>query len=75
MENKIYNSFSTEISVSSWVYKLIIYIYTYLVIWRQLLHKNVLLGAGFEPARCMHTMWSCDQSTHQTPHTVFYISC
>ena len=55
MENKIYNSLSTEVFVSSCIYKLIIsiYIFSYL---EPALHKNVLFGAGFEPVHCKYAI-------------------
>ena len=62
MENKIYNSLYTEIFVSPCIYKLIIsiYIFSYL----EPAFKNVLFGAGFEPANCKHAIRSLNQSCH-----------
>ena len=64
MENKIYNSLSTQFFVSPCVYKLIIYIYIYLVVWSQPFRKKVLFEAGFEPAHCKHAIQSRNRSCH-----------
>ena len=49
MENKIYNSFSTGIFVSPCVYKLIIYIYIYLVFWSRPFTKMFCLELDSNP--------------------------
>ena len=51
MENKIYNSLSTEVFVSPCVYKLIIYIYIYiyLVIWSLPFTKKFCLELDSNP--------------------------
>ena len=63
MENKIYNSLSTEVFVLPCVYKLIIYIYIFSYP-KPALYKKVLLGAGFEPAHCKHAIRSFSRSRH-----------
>ena len=61
MENKIYNSLSTEVFVPPCVYKLIIYIYIFSYL-EPALHKKVWFGAGFEPAHCKHAIQSHNRS-------------
>ena len=55
MENKIYNSLSTEVFASPCVYKLIIYMYIFSYL-EAALQKKVLFEAGFEPAHCKHAI-------------------
>ena len=70
IENKIFNSLSTEIFVSPCIYKLIVYIYIYLVILRQLIIKNARFGMGLEPSPHMYACMRCgaltDRATHET---------
>ena len=59
MENKIYNSLSNEVFVSTCVYKLITYIYIYIFSYLEpAFRKKVLFVAGFEPAHCKHAIRS-----------------
>ena len=80
MENKIYNSLSTEIFVSPCDIYLEGYLFIslrylspkYMEGWLQIftylepaLHKKVLFGAGFEPAHCKHAIRSHNPSSHR----------
>ena len=74
MENKIYNSLSTEVIVSSCVYKLIIniYIFSYL---EPALYIKVLFGAGLESVHCRHAIQSLNRSHHPIlkQRSIFFI--
>ena len=56
---------STEVFVSPCAYKLIVYIYIFSYL-EPALHKQVVFGAGFEPAHCKHAIRSRNRSRHPT---------
>ena len=73
MENKIYNSFRTEIFVSLYVSKLIIYIYIFSYL-EPALHKNVLFGDGFRPMHCKMPCGAVtDQATHYSRSVQYFL--
>ena len=76
MENNIFNSLSTEIFISPYVYELIIYIYIFCYS-EAALHKNAWFSMGLEPSPRMHDCMRCgaltDRATHDNKQQLTFV--